>query len=389
MLTWTLLACLLNQPSPETKVVPPQVRYRPSEPSRTEVQQLLKKVPNTQWDRGLQSATDSLRSVLVSPTSPITIEASRVATDRAGYPGQVRFAKLLNGGTFPNDLLTELKRDARQFDVDVAIARRDFGDGGTLWLLAWSPRLVSLEPLPRDLSIDSALPFYVELSEEQKAMLYISSPGQPIRTIQLLGNAHRLLKEFYVPGVHRLEVVTEGPKGAQVALLFSVYVDQEAPELRPILPSKQPVANPREAEKWLLAETNRIRHEHGLAALKPFALFEPLAREHSAYMAVAGVVAHKIPGKTNGVPNRASKLAHPRARHHQNVGAGIDQWEVFRAVQDSPGHFKTLMCRECTHVSIGAALEPTLMNRPRLYVTWEVLEFPQGIPHPIEKLNRQ
>ena len=269
MLTWILLACLYNQPTSETKALPPQVRYRPSEPSRPEVQQLIQKVPNTRWDRGLQSATDALRSVLVSPISPITIEASRVATDRAGYPGQVRFAKLLNGGAFPDNLLTELKRDARQFDVDVAIARRDFGDGGTLWLLAWSPRLVSLEPLPRDLSIDSALPFYVELSEEQTAMLYISSPGQPIRTIQLLGNAHRLLKEFYVPGVHRLEVVTEARKEHRLHCSFR-WVDQEAPELNPILPSKQPVANPRDAEKWLLAETNRIRLEHGLHSLEPF-----------------------------------------------------------------------------------------------------------------------
>ena len=229
MLTWILLACLYNQPTSETKALPPQVRYRPSEPSRPEVQQLIQKVPNTRWDRGLQSATDALRSVLVSPISPITIEASRVATDRAGYPGQVRFAKLLNGGAFPDNLLTELKRDARQFDVDVAIARRDFGDGGTLWLLAWSPRLVSLEPLPRDLSIDSALPFMWSSVRSKKRCSISLRPVSQSEPSSCWAMRTALLKEFYVPGVHRLEVVTEGPKGAQVALLFSVYVDQEAP----------------------------------------------------------------------------------------------------------------------------------------------------------------
>lgn len=384
-----LSACLFLAPQSIPQPLPPQVRYRPSEAESSELQWLLRQAPNVRWDRGLQQAANSLRSALVSPASPITISASRIATDRAGYPGQVRFAKLLNGGAYPKDLLTELRRDARLSPVDVALARRDFGDGGTLWLLAWSPRLVRLDPMPRDLKIDAALPFYLELSEDQKAMLYISSPGVPIREIPLLGNAHRLLKEFYVPGVHRIEVVTTGPQGAQVALLFSVYVDQAPPELMPILPRKLAGANPRQAELWLLKETNNLRADHGLRPLSAFPLFEPIAREHSALMAAAGIVAHELPGVTKGVPINAAKLAHPRARHHQNVGAGMDEKEVFRAVLDSPGHMQTLLCTTCTHISLGAALEPTLTTRPRIYVTWEVLEFPLGIPRPIERLNRE
>ena len=54
---------------------------------------------------------------------------------------------------------------------------------------------------------------------------------------------------------------------------------------------------------------------------------------------------------------------------------------------DSPGHFQVFLCETCTHMSIGAALEPTFVNSG-LFVTWEVLEFPQGEPKRIEKLNR-
>ena len=124
----------------------PQVRYCPSELSRPEVQQLIQKVPNTRWDRGLQSGTTPYARCWFSDLShhhrPLVGQIVRAILTGT-------LCEAFNGGAFPDNLLTELKRDARQFDVDVAIARRDFGDGGTLWLLAWSPRWFRLSPAQR------------------------------------------------------------------------------------------------------------------------------------------------------------------------------------------------------------------------------------------------
>ena len=57
-------------------------------------------------------------------------------------------------------------------------------------------------------------------------------------------------------------------------------------------------------------------------------------------------------------------------------------------VRLSPAHLKNLLCERCTHASIGASLEPVLDRIPRLFVTWELLEFPQGPPREIDDYNR-
>ena len=51
----------------------------------------------------------------------------------------------------------------------------------------------------------------------------------------------------------------------------------------------------------------------------------------------------------------------------------------------SPGHLANLLCEECTHASIGVALEPVTDRTPRLFVVWELLRFPEGPPQAIPK----
>ena len=55
---------------------------------------------------------------------------------------------------------------------------------------------------------------------------------------------------------------------------------------------------------------------------------------------------------------------------------------------DSPGHLKVMLCESCTHMAIGVALEPKLGGNPRLFVTWELLDFVQGEPQKIDRFNR-
>ena len=83
----------------------------------------------------------------------------------------------------------------------------------------------------------------------------------------------------------------------------------------------------------------------------------------------------------------ASNLAHPRARHYENVAVAFSAKEALSLAKDSPGHLQTFLCTECTHISIGASLEPVMRGQPRLYVTWEMLAFPHGVPKKIERLK--
>jgi uncharacterized protein YkwD len=273
--------------------------------------------------------------------------------------------------------------------VDVALSKRTWADGSTLWLVGWAPRRADLDPLPRDLPLDGTLAVRVELPDgTDDARLFVAGPSGPVDELALTDGVPRWVDRFHEPGAYRLEVVAERGGQTQVVLLFSVFVDQPPPPVRP-----QPAATLREsdpfaAEQWLYTAVNDLRRAHGLRPVVPFALFEPLAREHSAYMAASGVVAHRIKGRTNGVPERAFKTAHPQARHYENVAAATHAEAALALVSDSPGHLRNLLCERCSHVSIGVALEPVLDRPPRLFVTWELLEFPQGPPQEIHHNNR-
>lgn len=383
-----LFGCALwVKPEPSNPVF--EVRYRPVEAQTKEAKQLVKRIPGAQWDSGLHNAALLLVSKLRSRSARIPTQVASDATAIAGFPGQARFAKLINGGGFPDELVEAIQTDMRGQPVDVCLVSRKYGDGIVLWLVGWAPHLIDMDPIPRNISLDAAIPIHVELAGSDRATLYLSHPDGAVDVMPIVPLADRWLNDFYIPGEYRFEVVADRISGPQVALLFSVFVDVPTPSLPAIKKTNPKVQSPIEAERYLYRAVNKLREERGLEKLKRFTLFEPLAREHSAWMAVTGILDHKIPNVTPGVPYHAANLAHPRARHYQNVAAAFSGPDALALSIDSPGHFKTLLCETCTHMSIGVALEPKRIGTPRLFVTWEVLEFPQGRPVKIEKLQQE
>lgn len=350
----------------------------------SDVKQLL---PNAVVDDSLHKAAQILIAATRAPDTPMSVRSMLDAENQAGYPGQARFMKVMNAGQLPIQQLSDLRQHS---NIDIGLASRKFGDGKVLWIIGWGHRLVDVDPVPQQIPLDGAVPIRIGDFDADRALLYVSAPDRPVERIELLPNAHRWLQNFHVPGEYRFEVLLQHNEGAsqynEIALLFSVYVDTPLPNVMSTRVATEP-NNPILAEQQLFQAVNQLRMERHLHPLKQFGLFVPLAREHSALMASSGVVNHRIPGVTVGVPSKAAKQFHPRASHYQNVAAALTAEEALTLAKDSPGHFQVFLCETCTHMSIGAALEPT-MGQPRLFVTWEVLEFPQGEPKAIEKLNR-
>ncbi len=382
MLLFLILACKSPEiAKPSTQAM---VEYHPTDNQYPQVQSNF---PTIEWDEGLVQAAQEVISTVRTPEQIIPVSSMLLASKRAGYPGQVSFVKVLNGGGFPLESLNQISNR----DVDLGVSKRSFADGRVLWLITWGRKLVSIDPVPQTIPLDGSFPLRIGEFKADKALLYISAPDQPIDIIELLPNAHRWLQNFHTPGEYIFEVVLQTQQGStfqnEIALLFSVFVDQEIPTIQRVSISPD-VPNPIEAEHLLFQEVNKLRSERGLHLLKPFDIFVPLAREHSALMASKGVVAHTIPGLTNGVPENAARLAHPRANHFQNVAAALSPEEALYLAINSPGHLQVFLCEPCTHMSVGAAIEPTLGQQPRLFITWEVLEFTRGVPTKIERLNR-
>ncbi len=268
--------------------------------------------------------------------------------------------------------------------VDVALANRRFGDGTVLWILAVAPHWGEIDPLLRDLALDEPLAVQVEVPGARELTLFVAPPTGQVKALSINSGVARWVDCFHVPGEYLLEVVDVGPGRSRVVFDFSVYVEQE-PRAVQRLPTGIPSADPVQATDFLYRALNERRRAAGLGPLQRFERFEALAREHSALMASSGVLDHAIPGVTQGVGARAWQKYHPRARHYEDLAAAFSAQEALELVWASPGHRRNLLCETCTHAAIGVALEPVTQGPARLFVTWELLAFPQGQPTLIDR----
>ncbi len=369
-----------------------EVRFRPEPAAASaEASWLLDRVPGATWDRGLAQAVSQLTAAATDRSARLTPVAMARAKALAGYPGNARFARQLTGGAWPDQLAAQLQAAAARTTqpLDVALGKRTYGDGTTLWVAAIAQRPALLDPIPRDLALDELLPLNLEVLDPNSAdplaripdpVLFIAPPHGPVQTYDLQTNRARWLDTFHTPGAWRLEVVARGERETQVALWWTHYVDNE-PEPLALLPraSLDP-PDPMAATEALYGAVNALRSDAGLRPLSRFIPFEPLAREHAAWMASRGTVSHTIPGVTQGVAARAASAFHPRALHREDLAAAATWQEALDIVTLSPGHLRNLLCETCTHASIGVALEPVTDRPPRLFVVWEILEFTHGQP---------
>ncbi|HCH62523.1 MAG TPA: hypothetical protein DFR83_06960 [Deltaproteobacteria bacterium] len=392
LLTLGLLACSGSKrlPDPDklklavsTTKAHAEVRFRPRDAPDGIDAHLVSYIPDGQWDAGLDQATHLILKALVDERARITTPSVSASTAQAGFPGQARFLRRLNGGAFPNDLVERILRDGNGRKIDLGVASRTFSDGRVLWVVGWAPHLADLDPLPRDLQLDDNLPIRVISDHPGPFRLFVTPPDGPVQEHAISAEASRWVDVFHAPGAYRIEVVGDRNGRSDVLLLFTVFVDTE-PERVPMLawhPREAP--NPTRAERLLFEALNEARLAHGLQPVASFDLFRPLAREHAAYMASAGRLGHILPGLTSGVPNNATKVAHPQAQFYENVAVAITADDAHALVEDSPGHFRNLLCEPCTHATVGVALEPVLDRPPRLFVAWELMWFPNGEPQPL------
>jgi hypothetical protein len=376
--------CGLRHPTGPAEIPrAPEVRYRIGEPRDEAGRWLLDQVAGARWDPGLLAATRELAAAAADPTSRLAPAATALAQARAGFPGDARFSRLYTGGALPEALVAEARSlgDAAPA-LDVALASRRFGDGTVLWVLGAAPHWAEIDPIPRDLALDDTLPLQVEADGAADLDLFVAPPEGPVAVVPLSAGMTRYVDTFHVPGRYDLEVVDLARDRARVVLTFSIFVEIPPPPLGR-LPSTLDPADPVAATAWLYEALDARRRAAGLAAVEPFPLFEPLAREHSAFMAASGVVDHRIAGLTDGVAARAWEQFHPRARHYEDLAAAFTAEEALDLAWGSPGHRRNLLCEECTHAAIGVALEPTAQGPARLFVTWELLAFPDGVPFAI------
>lgn len=382
-----LLACAGKSPAEAPAATPSaQVRARPQPDADSPT---LQRIPGAQQDGGMDRSVMALVGAARDPGVRLPTAQTLQARAQAGYPCPATYLRELTGdGAQPERLLAELEKAAlsESAPVDLALASRDFSDSGTLWIAGICPVLALLDPIPRDIGVGDPVPVSVELAAGQdwELQLFVDPPVGPVTQQPLSENVASWYTRTEHPGEYRFEVVGSRPRESRVLLLWSVFVDQEPAALDSLPRAQVQAPDPMAATEALYRELNRIRQEAGLAPVTPFPAFEPLAREQAATLAYRGVVAHSLSGLPT-LAERAEAGFHPRALHYENVAAAPTWQEASDLVALSPGHAMNLLCERCTHASIGVALEPVTDRVPRLFVVWELLEFPDGEPVEIRR----
>jgi hypothetical protein len=340
---------------------PTMVAYRPGDP-------LPALGPDAHVDLGLRAAAEELAAGATRPDARLTPGAIRVALARAGYPGDVRFIRVVSGPELPPDLLADVPRGV---PVDLGWAWRDLPDGRRWWVLGWAPRRAAMDPVPRDVPLDGAITLRVDGVPSPRLLL--SAPDGRVSEVSLSSGLARRVERFSVPGEHRVEVLA----GDRVALLFSLFVDG-GPPAAAALPGPAHPETREAAEAHVTSALAAARARAGLPALHPFADFVPHARAHASCLASAGLVAHDT-DSCPGVPALARQTHYPMARHSENVAAGDTAAEAFERIEASPGHLANLLCQDCTHAAVGSNVQDG-----RVFATIELLAFPHGppMPHP-------
>lgn len=327
-------------------------------------------------DAGLRAAAEELAADATRPDARLTPGAMRLALARAGYP---RDAHVLRAHTatagVPQELLDAVPHD---IDVDIGWASRADGSGGATWILAWAPRIGTIDPIPRDLPLDRGVALRVDGLEAPR--LLIGAPDGGARELGVLDGTARWIDGLHIPGEYRVEVLEHD----RVAFLFSLFVDAPVPAASPLPGPVAPVAPSAVAED-LARRIEDLRARNGLPALAPFDRLLPETRAQALCLASTGEVAHHT-ARCPGVPAMAERAYFPKARHHEDVVAADTAAEAWERLTDSPGHRLNLLCAACTHLTIGAATEDTVPART--FTVIELLEFPDGEPAPIVRGRR-
>jgi uncharacterized protein YkwD len=186
---------------------------------------------------------------------------------------------------------------------------------------------------------------------------------RPDGSVEHVGDAFGESFRFAVPllakGVHRIELLAEGPYGAEVLANFPMFVGVREPSEVSEPVSVEAAADPRDehaVEARLFALLNEARQQAKVPPLLAHQGLAEVAALHSRDMIESGFFGHESP-----------RFGDPATRVHrkglafvllaENIGRGSTAEEVHSMLLDSPGHRANALDPNLTHVGIGVALD--------------------------------
>jgi uncharacterized protein YkwD len=171
-------------------------------------------------------------------------------------------------------------------------------------------------------------------------------------------------------GKQQIEITASDAQGSNVLANFPVWCGAEPPTALTVEPSAddEPIADPREAERRVLALVNRDRQAAGLPPLAWDERVADVSRAHSLDMRKTKVVAHISP-TTGSAADRVRVAKIKTAVVLENVARAYGIGEAHQGLMNSPGHRANVMSSAATHVGIGVVFGDDVSGRPEIFIT--------------------
>ncbi len=249
---------------------------------------------------------------------------------------------------------------------------------------------VSLRPVHKRVAVNDQVVLAGTLAERfQRAHFAVTLPGGAVRTWESDGRELNGTLTVSGSGVHRIEVLGDGPSGPVVVANFPIYAAIDEPAIpAPVpapLPSEVPPGeNATGVEATMLALLNAARSAAHVQAVQADVALAGAARAHSADMHDHRFMGHVSPTTgTTGDRLRAAHLLY--SANGENVAEDGSAKEAHEALMESPGHRAAMLDPDFTHVGIGAAVGRSPAGDPDVFVT---MEFAREQPVAIEDVPR-
>jgi len=199
----------------------------------------------------------------------------------------------------------------------------------------------------------------------------LTRPDGQVESLNLSSSDSRfeLPLDLSSTGYYSFEINVVGPYGPQPATNFvvAVGVPYPKPENQPV-PSPTPLPEISGLRQLLLNLVNSDRQAMGLSALSADPLLAQAAQNHSEDMINQGYIGHNSPSV--GSPQQQVALAGVSDLVAQNIAISHSPENAQRELMSSPGHRKTLIKPEWTHVGFGISQAPDGF----LYITQDFVQ---------------
>jgi uncharacterized protein YkwD len=229
-----------------------------------------------------------------------------------------------------------------------------------------------IDPIARQTEPGAATTLRGSLRDPYRnALVEVTRPDGNVDHIgEASGTSFRFAVSLKAKGIHRVEILAQGPYGAEVLANFPIYAGVREPTA---VSEAQTVESGKEAsdahvvEVTLLALLNQARKEAGVPPLASHAGLAEVATLHSRDMVESGFFGHDSP--VNGDPaTRVHRKGWAFALIAENVGRGSTAQEVNAMLLDSPGHRANALDPTLTHVGIGVVVD-TRQGRSEIVAT--------------------